>query len=101
MLWMWDSSTGTPLAPHVVPRRHQQGVEKQQPCERYDKLTLRMANAIVDRSKAMYVPMNQFEGDPEFEAAMRETRVGPTTFSLFEQYQGNKGLLEYHSMKIS
>ncbi|KEH21793.1 hypothetical protein MTR_7g018040 [Medicago truncatula] len=48
----------------AMPRRHHQGVEQQQPYERYDKLTLRMPNAIVDRSKAIYVPMNQFEGDP-------------------------------------
>ncbi|AES60614.1 hypothetical protein MtrunA17_Chr1g0174091 [Medicago truncatula] len=90
MLWMWDSSTGTPWAPHLVPRRHQQGVEQHQPCERYDKLALRMAISIVDMSKATYVPMNQFEGDPELEATMRETRLGPTTFSLFGKYQGKK-----------
>ena len=76
-------------------------MEQQQPCERYDKLALRMANAIVDISKAMYILTNQFEGDPELECAMRETRVGLTTFSLFEQYEGNKGLLENRSMKRS
>ena len=37
-------------------------------------MELRMANAMVDTSNAMYVPTNYFDGDPGLEAAMRETR---------------------------
>ena len=39
--------------------------------------------------------MNQFDDDLE----AKETRVGPTIFSLFEQYQGNKGLLNRDMLK--
>jgi len=90
--------SNTPLTPQLAPRIPPQEAKQKeipQPCERYNKLELTMASAMVDISKSMHFSMNQFEDDPELVAAMGKIGVGPTTSSLFKQCQGNKLLLEY------
>jgi len=64
--WL-ERLTTTPLLPPTAPRKPAQGVELEEirkPGERYGNLALSMANAMVEMSKAMYMPMHKFEGDP-------------------------------------
>jgi len=62
---------------------------------RYDNLTLRLANVVVYMGKSLYFLMHQFEGDKELEEAMRKSRVEPSMTSIYERYNGQRGMLEY------
>nr|ABN08571.1 hypothetical protein MtrDRAFT_AC157506g3v2 [Medicago truncatula] len=57
-------------------------VEKQQEDgmkAKYNNLTLRMENTLMDMSKALNYPTSQFEGGEELEKAMKKARVGLST----------------------
>jgi len=71
--------------------------EKEQEGEmqpKYTNLTLRMANAIMDMSRALIHPTSQVEGDEELERGMKKARVGPPDSSIYTKHHGEIGLLE-------
>jgi len=61
---------------------------------KYNNLTLRMANALMNISKVIHYPTNQFEGDEELENAMKKARMGPSTSSAYEKYYRETRLME-------
>lgn len=61
--WL-EKLTNTPLAPPEAPRQSQKRMESETANEqqaKFDNLTLQLANAVVDMSKALCFPMHQFK----------------------------------------
>jgi len=78
--WLEKLSDAPPKAPRHPPVKKTKEVDEE-PLTRYDNLTLRLANVVVDMSKYFYFLMHQFEGDKELEEAMRKDRVEPSITS--------------------
>jgi hypothetical protein len=92
--WLEKLSDAPPKAPRRPPVKKTREVDDE-PVTRYDNLTLRLANDVVDMSKCLYFLMHQSEGDMELKEAMRKARVEPSMTSIYERCNGQRGMLEY------